>query len=146
MAERTVTIGEAAGILGVSTEALRKRIKRGTIKAQKNGGGQWLVVLDGAEAQESTNDGSNGGVQTANGGVHDVTTDILKPSGPVEDALRDEVTFLRDEISFLRQEVARLDTIIITLTQNVKLLEAPKQEQQSISWWSRLKRIFTRKG
>ncbi len=38
MAERTVTIGEAAGILGVSTEALRKRIKRGTIKAHKNGG------------------------------------------------------------------------------------------------------------
>lgn len=145
MAERTVTIGEAASILGVSTEALRKRIKRGTIKAHKNGGGQWLVVLDGTEAQE-TNDGSNGGVQTANGGVHDVTTDILKPSGAVEDALRDEVTFLRDEISFLRQEVARLDTIIITLTQNVKLLEAPRQEQQSISWWSRLKRIFTRKG
>lgn len=146
MAERTVTIGEAASILGVSTEALRKRIKRGTIKAQKNGGGQWLVVLDGTEARGSTNDGSNGGVQTANGGVHDVTTDILKPSGAVEDALRDEVTFLREEISFLRQEVARLDTIIITLTQNVKLLEAPKQEQQSVSWWSRLKRIFTRKG
>ena len=139
MAERTVTIGEAGSILGVSTEALRKRIKRGTLKAHKNGGGQWLVVLDGTEARESTNDGSDGG-------VHDVTTDILRPSGAVEDALRDEVTFLREEISFLHQEVARLDTIIIALTQNVKLLEAPKWEQQSVSWWSRLKRIFTRKG
>ena len=139
MAERTVTIGEAASILGVSTEALRKRIKRGTLKAHKNGGGQWLVDLDGTEARESTNDGSDGG-------VHDVTTDILRPSGAVEDALRDEVTFLREEISFLHQEVARLDTIIIALTQNVKLLEAPKWEQQSVSWWSRLKRIFTRKG
>jgi len=139
MAERTVTIGEAASILGVSTEALRKRIKRGTLKAHKNGGGQWLVVLDGTEARESTNDGSDGG-------AHDVTTDILRPSGAVEDALRDEVTFLREEISFLHQEVARLDTIIIALTQNVKLLEAPKWEQQSVSWWSRLKRIFTRKG
>jgi len=139
MAERTVTIGEAASILGVSTEALRKRIKRGTLKAHKNGGGQWLVVLDGTEARGSTNDGSDGG-------VHDVMTDILRPSGAVEDALRDEVTFLREEISFLRQEVARLDTIIIVLTQNVKLLEAPKQEQQPVSWWSRLRRIFTREG
>ena len=138
MTGRTVSIAEAAHILGISTEALRKRIKRGTIKARKNGDGQWLVVLDGTETRGSVlGDGQDS--------VHDDILDVHPSSGVLEETLQDEITFLREEISFLHQEVGRLDTIIMALTQNLKLLEAPKQgtEIRRLSWWSRLKTIFT---
>jgi hypothetical protein len=137
MIERTVSIAEAAHILGTSTEALRKRIKRGTVKARKNGDGQWLVVLDGTESWGNVQEDSKDI-------VHDSMPDVHSESSPLEEALRDEVTFLREEISFLHEEVGRLDSIIMALTQNVKLLETSKHrpEVSRLSWWSRLKNMF----
>lgn len=40
-----VSIPKAAIILGVSQEAVRKRIKRGTLKADKDDKGHWVVYL-----------------------------------------------------------------------------------------------------
>lgn len=140
MAERTVEIGEAAKVLGISTEAVRKRIKRGSLKAQKNGGGQWLVILDEARFAAAARDNGGDGVQA---GVA-TTMNLVRSSAAIEEALRDEVDVLREEVTFLREEISRLDTIIITLTQNIKLLDAPRQTQPQprMSWWHRLKSKF----
>lgn len=137
MTERTVSIAEAAHILGTSTEALRKRIKRGTVKARKNGDGQWLVVLDGTETRGNTQ-------EDLKDISYESVPDVHSESSPLEEALRDEVAFLREEISFLHEEVGRLDSIIMALTQNVKLLETSKHglEVSRLSWWSRLKNMF----
>jgi hypothetical protein len=143
MAERTVEIGEAAKVLGISTEAVRKRIKRGSLKAQKNGGGQWLVILDEARFAAAARDNGGDGVQANAAGVA-TTMDLVRSSAAVEEALRDEVDVLRDEVTFLRDEVSRLETIIVSLTQNIKLLDAPRQTQPQprMSWWLRLKSRF----
>ena len=141
MAERTVEIGEAAKVLGISTEAVRKRIKRGSLKAQKNGGGQWLVILDEARFAAAARDNGGDGVQA---GVAATTMNLVRSSAAIEEALRDEVDVLREEVTFLREEISRLDTIIMTLTQSVKLLDAPRQTQPQprMSWWHRLKSKF----
>jgi Helix-turn-helix domain len=138
MAERTLDIGEAARILGISTEAVRKRIKRGSLKAQKNGDGQWLVILDESRLAAGHRDSGGDGVQAE---VASAATalNLVRSSAAIEEALRDEVDVLRDEIAFLRDEVARLETIIVSLTQNIKMLEAPRQAQPRMSWWHRLK-------
>jgi len=137
MTERTLEIGEAARILGISTEAVRKRIKRGSLKAQKNGGGQWLVILDESRLAAGHPDNGGDGVQDAAGVA--TALNLVRSSAAIEETLRDEVDVLRDEVSFLREEISRLDTIIMSLTQNVKLLEAPRQAQPRMSWWHRLK-------
>jgi len=138
MTERTLEIGEAARILGISTEAVRKRIKRGSLKAQKNGDGQWLVILDESRLAAGHRDNGGDSVQADAAGVA-ATMNLVRSSAAIEEALRDEVDVLRDEVSFLREEISRLDTIIMSLTQNIKMLEAPRQAQPRMSWWHRLK-------
>ncbi len=143
MAERTVEIGEAARVLGISTEAVRKRIKRGSLKAQKNGDGQWLVILDEARFAAAARDNGGDSVQTDAATVSS-TLNLVRSSAAIEETLRDEVDILRDEVSFLREETSRLETIIMTLSQSVKLLDAPRQAQPQprMSWWHRLKSKF----
>ena len=138
MTERTLEIGEAARILGISTEAVRKRIKRGSLKAQKNGDGQWLVILDESRLAAGHRDSGGDGVQADAAGVA-ATLNLVRSSAAIEETLRDEVDVLRDEVTFLREEISRLDTIIMSLTQNIKMLEAPRQTQPRMSWWHRLK-------
>ena len=137
MNERTLEIGEAARILGISTEAVRKRIKRGSLKAQKNGDGQWLVILDEARLAAARDNGGDG-VQ-ADAASATTTLNLVRSSAAIEETLRDEVDVLRDEVTFLREEISRLDTIIMSLTQNIKMLEAPRPAQARMSWWHRLK-------
>mgnify|MGYP001106924167 CR=1 FL=1 len=142
MAERTVEIGEAARVLGISTEAVRKRIKRGSLKAQKNGYGQWLVIMDEARLAAAVQDNRGHSVQTDAASLSS-TLNLVRSSAAIEEALRDEVDILRDEVMFLREETARLETIIVNLSQSIKLLEAPRQAQQPrMSWWHRLKAMF----
>lgn len=138
MTERTLEIGEAARILGISTEAVRKRIKRGSLKAQKNGDGQWLVILDESRVAAGVRDNGGDGVQADATSVA-TTMNLVRSSAAIEEALRDEVDVLRDEVTFLREEISRLDTIIMSLTQNIKMLEAPRQAPPRMSWWHRLK-------
>ncbi|MBN2099919.1 MAG: hypothetical protein JW753_10035 [Dehalococcoidia bacterium] len=140
MTERTLEIGEAARILGISTEAVRKRIKRGSLKAQKNGDGQWLVILDESRLAAIRDNGGDS-VQADAAGIT-TTLNLVRSSAAIEEALRDEVDVLRDEVTFLREEISRLDTIIMSLTQNIKMLEAPRQAQPRMSWWHRLKSMF----
>ena len=53
-----VPIGEAAALLGITTTAVRKRIRRGSLLATKNPDGTWTVHLDpetiGQAAGQST--------------------------------------------------------------------------------------------
>jgi hypothetical protein len=143
MTERTLEISEAARILGISTEAVRKRIKRGSLKAQKNGDGQWLVILDEARLATAARDNGGDSAQTDAASVA-TTMNLVRSSAAIEETLRDEIDVLRDEVGFLREEISRLETIIVSLTQNVKMLEAPRQVQPQprMSWWHRLKSKF----
>src|SRR5512137_1075186 len=141
MTERTLEIGEAARILGISTEAVRKRIKRGSLKAQKSGEGQWLVILDESRMASLHHAYGPEAAPVDPAGVA-ASLSLVRSSAAVEEALRDEVDVLRDEITFLRDEVSRLETVIMSLTQHIKLLEAPRQDQPRMSWWHRLKSRF----
>ena len=51
---RGVPIGEAAAQLGLTTTAVRKRIKRGSLLAAKNEDGTWTVFLDDSPPGEPT--------------------------------------------------------------------------------------------
>lgn len=138
MTEKTLEIGDAARILGISTEAVRKRIKRGSLKAQKNDDGQWLIIMD-EERVASLQREYGPELAPADAASVAASLSLVRSSAAVEEALRDEVDVLRDEITFMRDEVSRLQTVILSLTQHIKLLEAPRPEHPQLSWWQRLK-------
>lgn len=89
------TVQEAAEILGASVDAVRGRIRRGTLDSMRVDGIVY-VLLD-----ETSRD---------------------QPADPNQSELLGE---LRDQINWLRREVERKDTIIMALTQRVPELEAP---------------------
>ncbi len=120
MTKRTVSIGEAATLLGISRDAVRKRIQRGTIEAKKGSNGRWMVTVD-----------------------LDIVQDAGEDTGG--DTSRPLVQAMQQEIDFLRKELERKDHILLALTQKIPLLEAPKEPQQeegeALPFW---KKIFNK--
>ena len=88
-----VPIGVAAARLGLSVDAVRKRIRRRSIRAYK-AGGHWYVVLPASRMRDQ-----------------DTTSPIIQDAHPDNDldAGRTElVDQLRGEVAWLREEAVRL--------------------------------------
>jgi excisionase family DNA binding protein len=138
-----VTVEDAARLLGVSVDAVRKRIERGSLRSEKDGTTRY-VFLDPGRTQ--------------------LDSDRTSP----DDDLTDKVTILEEHIQFLRRELEvwqeearRKDHIIAALTERIPELEPaqdiPSEPRESVvttsgnggegavppehkreSWWRRL--------
>src|SRR5215208_3365861 len=110
-----LTVAQAADRLGITQDAVRKRIARGTIRHDKDHEGRISVYLDTFE-RESKSDQDNG---------------QDRESKPIQEANQGKYTrSLEDQIEFLRRELERKDTIITQLTQRIPELEAPSEPQE----------------
>ncbi len=115
MAGRWVDVGEAAQELGISSDAVRKRIARGSLRSDRQDGSV-LVWLDdgGTEAgREAQVDG-----------------------GAIVEELREQVHYLRSILNEEREARRRADMIIAQLTQanavlaqRVPELDAPQEQR-----------------
>ena len=114
-----ISVAQAATRLGITQDAVRKRIARGTIRHGKDHEGRTFVYLDTFEntfEREAKTDQDNG--QGAE-------------SKTVQDADQDKYTrSLEDQIDFLRRELERKDTIIMFLTQRIPELEASPETRE----------------
>jgi len=120
---------DAAERMGLTIEALRKRIQRGSVPGHKREG-QWYAVLPpqgerpdaarkvaGQASDATSHDGRSDqprpdAPETAPSGqtVQGPGSDQTPPSEAV--ALRDEVAFLRGELEARRREVQQLHTLL----------------------------------
>jgi hypothetical protein len=107
-----VTVPEAAEMIGVTQSAIRKRVQRGTIPWDKDAEGRTYVYLDPSETHLGA-----GGERTRD-----------TPAGQTRDELLEAY---RDQVEFLRRELECKDTIIMSLTQRIPELEAPRSHQES---------------
>ncbi len=107
---RRYTVNEAAEILGISAEAVRARINRGTLPKEKDGDGTVYVRLDGARTH--TNGRTNG----------DHTADHAAP-----DSLAFQL--MQDQIAFLRAELERKDHLLARALERIPAIEAPSDER-----------------
>jgi hypothetical protein len=110
-----VTVVQAAEILGLTEGAVRQRLKRGTLQADKDEDGSVYVLLDRTHVRTygdsmRTND--------------DITDDNTAGQSLV-------VARLENEVEWLRREVERKDTIIMSLSQSIAALEAPSEPRES---------------
>jgi hypothetical protein len=119
-----VSVYEAADALGVTVDAIRKRIQRGTIPHQRDADGRVWVLLDAA---------SNLQVR-ATSTVPDDSENVYRTEGGDElvDSLKDQVEYLRQVIETRNLELQRKDSIIAALTQRIPELE-PAREPTSES-------------
>ncbi len=99
---RRFTVPEAAEVLGVTIEAVRGRIKRDTLAHEKGEDGTVYVLLNADQSQPA----------------HDQST-----------AQTLIVERLENEVRFLREEVTRKDAILLNMTEVMKAISPPAQEE-----------------
>jgi hypothetical protein len=122
---RRVTVMEAADILGISTGAVRNRITRGTLQAEREEG-RVLVVLPADTPEDTRRD-----------------TDV--------EYLKAHITTLQDALESERESGRELRRIVAALTQRIPELEAPSEPRESpetatesaedverAPWWRRM--------
>jgi excisionase family DNA binding protein len=110
MGKQRFTIQEAAHTLGVSESAIRKRIKRGTLEHEKTEGGRVRVYLEA------------GSGPVADTGPH-------ATSEPLMSEMQARISLLESELEAWREESRRKDTIIMNMTEAMKAIAPPTQEE-----------------
>jgi excisionase family DNA binding protein len=129
----TVTVADAAELLGLSTEAVRMRIKRGTLASTKIGGTVY-VSLDGPDERPNAKPNAGASIRTnprPNGEGAPLVANLQEHNAD----LRDRVEHLRRELDTRNEELRRKDTIIMVMTQRIPELEpTPKP-------WEKIERI-----
>jgi uncharacterized small protein (DUF1192 family) len=104
-----VTVAEAADRLGLTQDAVRKRVARGTIRHDKGQDGRIYVYV--------------------------LPSDTSSKTG--QDTIQDEperdryIASLEDQIGFLRRELERKDAILLRMAERIPELE-PAQEPQNV--------------
>jgi hypothetical protein len=119
---RRVTQREAAEILGVSVEAIRKRIKRGTLPSEKGEDGRRYVCLDTAPdaAQPQADHAGHAYAQTEGA--------RLRADAPLVEEMRGRIEDLREQLAAERRANEENRRIIAALTQRIPEIEPPIQE------------------
>jgi excisionase family DNA binding protein len=106
--DRALTVAQAADALGVSQDAVRKRIHRGTIQSERDESGRVYVYVPASET------------------VHKTDQDTSQPQ-PEPTALTSEIESLREQVQWLRGEVQRKDAILLSMTEAMKALPSPRE-------------------
>src|SRR5215207_1920669 len=88
-----MTVAQAAQALGISAEAVRQRVRRGTLPTEKSEDGSVFVLIDPLQYAERT--------RTDGVGTGDGTSDEALLSAHLDHAL-EEIRFLRSELSTKR--------------------------------------------
>lgn len=111
---RRFTVSEAAGVLGISVEAVRGRIKRGTIGHERDGE-RVYVILDADQAATGRDQGD------------DQATD--RPE--LVDLLRDQVEDLRSDRDAWREQARRSDYLLGSSMERTRELESRLRELEA---------------
>src|SRR5918994_6851553 len=123
------TVPEAAKVLGIGTDAVRKRIARDTISHEKEADGRVYVYLD-----------------TGHDEGRDKGHDAQQPSPELVESLREQIGYLQgviatrdeelrtraEELRRRDQDLERRDRIIAALTERIpQALEPPSEARES---------------
>ena len=127
---RRLDLKAAAAELGVTSEAIRRRAKRGTLLSEKGEDGLLYVWLP-AVPHGMSDTGDTEAQSRPHSGPHDVSAIVGVDHDAVRLAVPDvlleryesENDFLRRELEHLHRELERKDAILLTLAQRVPELE-----------------------
>ena len=119
-----VTVEEAAKILDVTVDAVRKRIERGTLRSEKVGKTRYVLVDDFMTQHDTDRTRQDSG-QDSDRTNHDSDMAALLAS------MQDQIDTLKQELEDRKEEARRKDAILMTMAQRIPELEAPSETQES---------------
>jgi predicted DNA-binding transcriptional regulator AlpA len=108
--ERLVTVNQAAELLGISVEAVRARMNRGTLPKEKASDGTVYVRMDADQMRPDDDDAND----------HTVSDSLA-------------FQLMQDQIAFLRAELERKDHLLAAALERIPaaLEEAPREARES---------------
>jgi DNA-binding Lrp family transcriptional regulator len=112
-------VAEAAGELGISAEAVRSRVKRGTLRSIKEGGTVYVLLPAPVEDDQTTTgrDQADAPTEPEHDRADDQTSTRLDLREELVESLLDQVAYMREQLAEEREARRRADTIIAQLTQ-----------------------------
>ena len=122
-ARRRLTVAQAADQLGVTVDAIRSRVKRGTIDHVREGG-RVYIMLGGAQYATSRDQGTDQDTTQATEAGPGHRADLVEE-------LRDRVRYLERQVEEERDARRRADTLLARLMDRVPELEAPSEPEES---------------
>ena len=103
--DRRVTVVEAATILSITPDAVRSRLRRGTLRKDRGPDGEVLVVLEGdASATDRPTD---------------------QPTVALVEALEEQITYLREQAALWQEEARRKDHLLAAALEAAALERIP---------------------
>jgi hypothetical protein len=115
MGRQRLDLKEAAEALGVTSEAVRKRAKRGTLPSDTGPDGRMYVWVD----------------SRVDGGSDTGWTPPVSDKDAHISSLEDQVSFLRAELVTRNEELRRKDHLLAALTERIPELEASPEPSES---------------
>lgn len=143
---RWVTTKEAAELLSTTIEAIRARVKRGTLRKDKGSDGTVYIWIEAEQQEPGDNRTRPDGDRTSDQMAPDASqraTHTPSETALVE-ALRDQVEMLqtelrsqvavlRDELVAWQEEARRKDAIIMAMAQRIPELPPPRESPVTAS-------------
>jgi excisionase family DNA binding protein len=115
--DRALTVAQAAEVLGVSQDAVRKRIRRGTIQSGRDESGRVYVYVPASET------------------VHKTGQDTSQPQSNSEaltSELRDRLRYVEGQLEAERQAHAEARRLLMAALERIPpQLEAPPEARES---------------
>jgi hypothetical protein len=111
---RRTTVAEAAELLGISAEAMRGRIRRGTLPVEREGGTVYVLL------EHQVDDRTTGDQPTDR-------TDALI------DTLTQQIEDLREQVRSERQAHAEARRLLAAALERIPAIEAPQEPSESPS-------------
>jgi hypothetical protein len=149
--ERRFTVHEAARVLGITPEAVRSRIQRGTLTKEKREDGTVYVRLNADQLR------TNGDERTEQSSS---TADEPSDQSQLVERMASEIDHLREMLALRDEEIRRRDHLLAAALERIPAIEAPPdtpsesrespqtaseprpdaqapQEEERLSWWRR---------
>ena len=124
MANRRVDVQEAAGMLGTSVDAVRKRIRRGTLRSEREDGRVYVWVDGDPDAHAPP-------YREAPHGVQDEVRLVVEAKDAHIAALEGRIGSLEKQLDVRAEELRRKDHIIAGLVERVPALELPSEAREA---------------
>jgi hypothetical protein len=125
--ERRFTVHEAARVLGITPEAVRGRLQRGTLLKEKGDDGTVYVRLTADQMQLISNQTSNESQLIGN----ESSDQAPQAESVLVEALKERIEHLSQIIATRDEEIRRRDAIIMTMAQRIPELEPASEQRES---------------
>ena len=118
-----VSVDEAARALGLSVDAVRKRVQRGTIEYEKGAAGRVRILLDSPNNASTLRDERPDTTGQASA--------LVAAKDETIEELRDRVRRLERELDTRNEEIRRRDHLLAAALERMPALEAPQEPRES---------------